>query len=332
MKGIKKETMHESDVGSMGVSRRSFIRKTLGLSALCLSCDVSGLLEGLPSAYAGSHEHIPVSLPQDVAVGARGTLYVTSISEEGSYRVIAIDESGKQIGSFGKTGSGPGELNFPQGIAVDDSGEIYVVERNNGRISVFDGGGSFKRIISALGLIYGRTYSPEGIYLTHDSIFLADTRNHRIQLFDKHGEVQRVIGEMGDRDDQFRLPTGLAVSSDELLYVVDSKHNYIKVFSVEGKFIKKFGGTSTKERERGLFNQPTGISLDEEKDRVYVSDTMNNRIQVFDLEGNSTGILDEAKGYYFTRPKGVGLDGEGTLVIADTANNRVHRIARDELI
>ena len=76
-----------------------------------------------------------------------------------------------------------------------------------------------------------------------------------------------MIGEMGDRDDQFRLPRGVAVSTEGLVYVVDSKHNYIKVFSVDGSYIKKFGGTATKEKERGLFNQPTGISLDEEKGR-----------------------------------------------------------------
>ena len=315
-----------------GVSRRSFIRKTIGLSALCLSSDVCGALKELPFAYGETQQDIRVSLPQDVAAGPGGTLYVTSITEEGSYRVLAFDHSGKKIQVFGKTGSGPGELNVPQGIAVDVSEEIYVVERNNGRISVFDTMGTFKRFISALGLIYGRTYSPEGICLAHDTIFLADTRNHRIQLFDKHGEVQRVIGEMGDRDDQFRLPRGVAVSTEGLLYVVDSKHNVIKVFSMAGKFIKKFGGTSTKEKERGLFNQPTGISLDEKKGRVYVSDTMNNRIQIFDLEGKSIAVLDEATGYFFSRPRGIGLDGEGNVLIADTENNQVHRIAGDELL
>ena len=145
MNEFKKHRIDQLDVCTNGVSRRSFMRKTIGLSAFCLSCDVSGLLEELPYAYAGSHHTIRVSLPQDVGVGPRGTLYVTSITEEGSYRVIAFDQSGKKIQAFGKTGSGPGELNFPQGIVVDASEEIYVVERNNGRISVFDATGRFKR-------------------------------------------------------------------------------------------------------------------------------------------------------------------------------------------
>ena len=192
-------------------------------------------------------------------------------------------------------------------------------------------GGGFRRFVAALGLIYGRTYSPEGIYLHNDTIFLADTRNHRIQLFDKQGEVICVIGEMGDRDDQLRLPTSLSVTNDGLLYVVDSKHNYIKIFSVEGDFIRKFGGTSTKARERGTFNHPSGISVDEKRDRAYVSDTMNDRIQVFTLQGRFVDVLDESNGYSFNRPKGISLDREKNLLIADTNNNQVLIISKEEI-
>ncbi len=331
MKSFKKSDAIDFEASALGVSRRSFIRKTMGLVAICLSFDFCGLLRKPPFAYARTRQSIEVNLPQHVAAGPAGAIYATSITDQGSYQVVTFDRSGKRTGAFGKAGSRPGELNFPQGIAVDRNGEIYVVERNNGRISVFDQRGTFKRFVAALGLIYGRTYCPEGICLHKDTIFLADTRNHRIQLFDKHGEVLRVIGEMGDRDDQFRLPRALAVTTEGLLYVVDSKHNYVKVFSVDGTFMRKFGGASTREKEKGLFNQPTGISLDEERDRVYIADTMNNRIQVFDLEGKSIAVLDESKGYFFSRPKGIGLDGEGNLLIADTDNNQVHSIARDEV-
>ena len=58
---------------------------------------------------------------------------------------------------------------------------------------------------------------------------------------------------------------------------------------------------------------------------------MNNRIQIFDLEGKNIAVLDEAKGYFFSRPRGISLDGEGNLLIADTGNNQVHCIAGDEL-
>jgi len=331
MKGFMETKKVQSDASGFSASRRSFIRKTIGLSAIYLSSDFCGLLNKLPFAYARTSQCFKVALPQGVAVASTGTIYATSITEEGSYRVVGFDCLGKTIQAFGKAGSAPGELNFPQGIAIDRDGEIYVVERNNGRISVFDAQGKFKRFIGALGLIYGRTYSPEGIFLYNDTILLADTRNHRIQIFDKQGEVLLVIGEMGDRDDQFRLPTSLEATKDGLLYVVDSKHNYIKVISLEGKFIKKFGGTSTKEKEKGSFNHPSGISLDEKRDRVYVSDTMNDRIQIFNLEGKFVEVVDEAKGYYFNRPKGISLDSDGNLLIADTNNNQIQIIFKDEI-
>lgn len=331
MKAFKKSGVTHGETSASGVSRRAFIGKTIGVSALCLSLDFCGLLRELRSASARIRQSIRVNLPQGIAVGPTGNIYATSITDEGSYKVIAFNGSGKKIGAFGKAGSRPGELNFPQGIAVDSNGDIYVVERNNGRMSVFDREGNFKRFVAALGLIYGRTYAPEGICLHHDEIFLADTRNHRIQVFDKHGDVIRVIGEMGDRDDQFRLPTSLDVTNDGLLYVVDSKHSCIKVFSAQGSFIKKFGGTSTRARERGTFNHPSGISLDANRNRVYVSDTLNDRIQIFDLEGRLVDVFDEANGHFFNRPKGMGLDGEGNVLIADTNNNQVLIIAKEEI-
>jgi DNA-binding beta-propeller fold protein YncE len=327
---LNMEKVHREG-SAFSLSRRSFLGKTIGLSALYLSADFWGWVNTLPFAYGRTRESFTVESPQAVAVAPSGTIYATSITEGGSYRVVGLDLRGKIIHAFGKAGSAPGDLNFPQGLAIDNNGEIYVVERNNGRISVFDSQGKFKRFIGSLGLIYGRTYSPEGICLHDDTIFLADTRNHRIQIFDKHGEVLLVIGEMGDRDDQFRLPTSLEVTKDGLLYVVDSKHNYIKVISLEGKFIKKFGGTSTKEKEKGSFNHPSGISLDEKRDRVYVSDTMNDRIQVFNLEGKFVEVVDEAKGYSFNRPKGISLDSEGNLLIADTNNNQIQIIFKDEI-
>lgn len=322
----------QNKLSAFNLSRRSFIKKTMGLSAIYLGSDFCELLKKLPFAYAQITPFIKISMPQDVAAGPSGNIYTTSITEEGSYKVVGFDRIGEKICDFGKVGSRPGELNFPQGIAFDKNGEIYIAERNNGRISIFDLKGNFKRFVAELGLIYGRTYSPEGICLHKDFILLADTRNHRIQIFNKQGEVVFVIGELGDGDDQFRLPTSVAVTKNDLIYVVDSKHNYIKVFSIKGNFIKKFGGTSTKEKEKGYFNLPFGITLDENRNRVCVSDIMNDRIQVFNLEGKFIDVLDEAKGYCFNKPKGISFDQEGNLLIADTNNNQIQIISKEAIL
>jgi tripartite motif-containing protein 71 len=88
-------------------------------------------------------------------------------------------------------------------------------------------------------------------------------------------------GSYGSGDGQFSEPWGIAVDSNENVYVVDRNNNRIQVFSNTGTFLRKWGTYGT---DDGQFIGPTGIAVDS-YGNVYVADTYNSRIQVFSSTG-----------------------------------------------
>src|SRR5439155_1369245 len=83
----------------------------------------------------------PFHRPTNVALAADGSLYVTD--GYGNARVHKFAPDGRLLFSWGEAGSGPGQFNLPHGIAVDREGLVYVADRENSRIQVFDGRGKF---------------------------------------------------------------------------------------------------------------------------------------------------------------------------------------------
>jgi DNA-binding beta-propeller fold protein YncE len=133
--------------------------------------------------------------------------------------------------------------------------------------------------------------------------------------------VKRIIGELGDADDQFRLPTSCAVTPQGEVFIVDSNHALIKVFDLEGRFMRKFGGGSSSSGKFGLL-RPEGIAVDGKRDIVYVADTGNRRIQAFDYSGRFLQLV-ESPAMKFTAPRGIALADSGEMAISDPEANTV---------
>jgi DNA-binding beta-propeller fold protein YncE len=81
------------------------------------------------------------NLPTDIGFGPGGDLYVTD--GYGSARVVKYSRDGKYLLEWGKRGTGPGEFGLPHNVVVDRAGKVYVTDRDNQRIQVFDGNGTF---------------------------------------------------------------------------------------------------------------------------------------------------------------------------------------------
>jgi sugar lactone lactonase YvrE len=79
--------------------------------------------------------------PTDVAFGPRGDLYISD--GYGNARVVHCDAQGNYLGEWGELGQGPGQFSIPHAIAMDSKGRVFVADRNNARIQVFDSGGKF---------------------------------------------------------------------------------------------------------------------------------------------------------------------------------------------
>jgi len=116
----------------------------------------------------GSHRF---NQPTDVALGRNGDVFVTQghTPEGGDPRVLKFDKNGKFIKTWGKKGTGPGDFDAPHGLAMDKAGRLYVADRSNSRIQIFDQDGKF--------LTEWRQFGrPSGVFIDkNDIIYVADS-------------------------------------------------------------------------------------------------------------------------------------------------------------
>jgi DNA-binding beta-propeller fold protein YncE len=104
------------------------------------------------------------NLPTDVAVAPNGDLYVTD--GYGGARVVKFSREGKYLLQWGKRGTGPGEFGLPHAVVVDAQGKVYVSDRDNQRVEVFDGSGKFLTEWKGTGGVSALAITKEGHILT----------------------------------------------------------------------------------------------------------------------------------------------------------------------
>jgi DNA-binding beta-propeller fold protein YncE len=188
------------------------------------------------------------------------------------------------------------------------------------------------------GALNGQLNSPHGIALAPDgSLYVADTNNNRIQHFSASGQFLNSLGSFGNNSaviapqGTFNQPMAVAVSRDgEFVYVADTWNHRIQKFTASGTPLKMWGtplyDPSTSD-PFGIWG-PRGIAVDAQG-RVYVADTGNKRILVYDGEGNfiqQIGREGLAIGQ-FEEPVGLAIDPRGYLYVADTWNQRIQVFA-----
>jgi len=237
----------------------------------------------------------------------------------------ADDVTGKRKPSFVERMSGkPAEgeqlrLSKPYGVAVDQAGKIYVADPEKRGVLVFD------RENKTASLRKGNAQFPLflPICVTTDRdgrMYVSDSFAEQVVVFDPDGKPVAAFGK-----GTFKRPGGLAINAERgWLYVVDVKRNEVMIFDLRTlALVKVFGGSSKSgEFEPGTLSGPTNIALDA-SGRVYVSDTFNCRIQVFDPSGRflrSFGSQGVRPGS-FLRPKGVAVDHQGHVYVVDAGFN-----------
>jgi DNA-binding beta-propeller fold protein YncE len=155
-----------------------------------------------------------------------------------------------------------------------------------------------------------------------------------VQVFDFEGKFLYGVGKFGkdtndSKDVNFLMPVSLGVDLGGNLVVLDAKTCTVQVIGKMGQLIAKFGEpasptTGKIEIGTGGFFHPQAIALDD-KDNIYVSDTGNHRIRVFNPAGkviNKFGIQGARLGE-FNNPAGLTLDSAGNLLVVDEKNYRV---------
>ncbi len=206
----------------------------------------------------------------------------------------------------------------PYGLHVDREGRLFVTDSGWPAVMVFDMKNQKFFLIGLEGP--GVLAKPMGV--TTDAagrIYATDTLQNRAVVYDHDGNFLLGIGEKG----RFDQPVGIVVN-DALhrVYIVDTRKHNVSVFdSKEGRFLFDFGGRGV---ENGQFNWPTNIAIDKDG-KLYVMDTFNFRVQVFDAEGkflSKFGAVGTALGR-FAKPKGIGVDSEGHIYVVDAAFSNI---------
>ncbi|HBG46240.1 MAG TPA: hypothetical protein DDW94_04530 [Deltaproteobacteria bacterium] len=216
-------------------------------------------------------------------------------------------------------GSGQGNnLKKPMGVHADKNGKVYVTDTAAADVFVFDTKNSKMTTLVEMGA--RGFFKP--ISVTTDNkgrIFVTDSQVDKVAVLDQTGKMIQNLQPA----EPFQQPTGVvADDANNRLYVTDTHSHDIRVFELDT--LKPLKTIGKRGKEEGEFNFPSHISVDN-KGNLYVVDTMNGRLQVFDVDGKfirAFGQFGDSAGM-FARPKGVGVDSEGHIFIVDAAFNNV---------
>ena len=209
----------------------------------------------------------------------------------------------------------------PMGLAVSDDGHrLYVSDYAQLAVFVFDfASKKFTKIGKEAPLA-----RPMGIALDADeNLYVAEQEKKGISVFNRQGELLRFI-----TDPSIEKPAGVAIDRQRgRIYLADSAHtkseaHTVKIFDLSGQLTGRLG--KGKGAGAGQFQFPTYVAVDKQGN-VYVTDTLNSRVQVFDADGQYLKRFGERGNSWgmFDKPKGVATDTFGNVYVVDSGWSNV---------
>lgn len=199
--------------------------------------------------------------------------------------IMLFDKDGNMVRSFGA-----GYITWPHGIHVDQEGNVWVADGRDNR---------------------GEN-TPEDQVIGHQIHKFSETGEHLMSLGKKGG---------GRGDEYFFTPNDMHVAPNGDIFVSEGHSDNpdtparVLKFNSSGEFIKSFGEMGD---GPGQFKQPHALAMDTQG-RLFIGDRSNNRVQIFDQEGNFIDMW-----YQFGRPSGIFIDGNDTFYSADSESGSVN--------
>ncbi len=304
--------------------------------------------------------------PNSLAIGSNNDIY---IADAMSNRIYKINESGDvstyagtmDLGSAGDGGDvSSAQLDRPHSISIDSLGNIYVIERDSGRvrkintfniISTLAGGQSNKSAGDGGLAIQARLNEPYAIDMDNSgSLYFSDIANANIRKIDSEKIITTSVDlqalNLFDADGfsiNMTSPKGLAVNgAGEVVFSDHLSHQLYKRNS-DG-LVSIFAGTGTRGYSgdgslatQAQFSRPRGIAVDQDNN-YYIADEFNHRIRKIDATGIITTIAGTGSPGYsgdndlatlaqLNHPAGVAIDDLGNIYIADADNNVIRKIS-----
>jgi sugar lactone lactonase YvrE len=230
--------------------------------------------------------------------------------------ILKFDSAGRLVRSFGS-----GMISAPHGIHVDYEGNVWAVD-----CSCLGGGGGGRRAggaaASAAGGVSdtagrGRGAGAGAATGAAAAAPPAAPRGHQIFKFSPTGQLLLTLGKAGGgrTPEYFFQPNAVFVAPNGDIFVSEGHSSNamatarVLKFDRTGKLLKEWGKWGT---AQGEFDQPHALAMDS-RGRLFVADRGNNRIQIFDQEGNFIAMWHQ-----FSRPSGIWIDPQDNIFVADS--------------
>ncbi|XP_078575883.1 tripartite motif-containing protein 2-like [Branchiostoma floridae x Branchiostoma japonicum] len=229
-----------------------------------------------------------------------------------------IDVNGKEtpVLSIGQEGSGVGELDGPVGVAVDEDGNIAVVERGNKRVQIFNAD-----IGQSLHSFPVEGENPHSIDVDPSGRILVTSwgESFGIRRYSKEGELLDTYKPYCMDD-----PHGLTILQDDRMVVVNRPQEpSCLLLQPDGSFIREIG--------KGQLQKPVFVTVDESRGVMFVTDWSAHKVFAFDLDGTlkfDFGKQGDNEGE-FKKPEGVTVDQAGNIIVGNAGDGRVQVFGPD---